>query len=140
MSDALNTASDQRDALLEVLRANEGLTELVQRAGGITPDMVETEAFRGAERAGRRCRELGIDTDRWCLRDAQPPQPAAARATIARPISEWHEEIGDCLWWRFPIDEPPYVGSQLDDDWPGYHTHFTRIECPSEPAATGGAS
>jgi len=72
----------------------------------------------------------------------------------ARPISEYHEDMGNVLWWKFPIDEPPYVGSPLDlgftvevelrthanssktalmvGGWPGYHTHFTLIETPSE--------
>lgn len=72
----------------------------------------------------------------------------------ARPISEYHEDMGDVLWWKFPIDEPPYLGSPNDlgysvpvkissrnDDvetlicvggWPGYHTHFTLIETPTE--------
>lgn len=75
---------------------------------------------------------------------------------IARPLAEWHEDIGPVLWWRFPVDEPPYVGTPLDcarstyvaaptDDqprrlvwgkiggWPGYHTHFTMIPIPKEP-------
>lgn len=30
-----------------------------------------------------------------------------------RPVEEWHEDIGDVLWWRFPIDEAPYCGSPL---------------------------
>ncbi len=63
-------------------------------------------------------------------------------AAEPRPLSEWHEDIGDVLWWRFPIEEPPYVGSPLDmgrnievivdgqsliarvGGWPGYHTHW----------------
>lgn len=64
----------------------------------------------------------------------------------ARPESEWYEELGDCLWWKFPVEEAPYVGSPLDvgftvemhgpggliargnvGGWPGYHTHFTRL-------------
>lgn len=71
----------------------------------------------------------------------------------ARPLSEWHEDMGPMLWWRFPIEEPPYVGTPLDlgrtvllqiigaDDpmlrtsfdvggWPGYHTHWTPIPRP----------
>jgi hypothetical protein len=32
----------------------------------------------------------------------------------ARPLSEWHEDMGPKLWWRFPIEEPPYCGSPLD--------------------------
>jgi hypothetical protein len=51
----------------------------------------------------------------------------------ARPISEWHEDMGDVLWWIFPLCEAPYVGSPLDTDWPNYHTHFTKIEAPEEP-------
>lgn len=73
-----------------------------------------------------------------------------------RPLSEWTEETGDVLWWRFPIDEPPYVGSPLDEGfpvrisvstrrkvevqgvyvggWPGYHTHWTPIPKPEQPA------
>jgi hypothetical protein len=82
----------------------------------------------------------------------------------ARPISEYHEDMGPVLWWRFPIEEPPYVGTPKDlgfevllettatlatvhgveietgtrqsrahvGGWPGYHTHFTPIETPTE--------
>lgn len=69
-----------------------------------------------------------------------------------RPASEWHEGLGDVLWWRFPIEEPPYVGSPRDvgltveihapqgvvargdvGGWPDYHTHFTPIPTPQEP-------
>lgn len=32
----------------------------------------------------------------------------------AYPFSEWHEDIGDVLWWHTPVNEPPYVGSPLD--------------------------
>lgn len=54
-------------------------------------------------------------------------------STEARPLEEWHEDIGDALWWRFPIEEPPYVGSPLDCAWTGYHTHWTPIICPEPP-------
>lgn len=80
----------------------------------------------------------------------------------ARPIAEYHEDMGDVLWWKFPITERPYVGSPnsvgfavegyvtlkahggyvVGDDirimtggWPGYHTHFTPIPIPQEPKA-----
>jgi hypothetical protein len=76
----------------------------------------------------------------------------------ARPIEEWNEEMGNVLWWRFPVEEPPYVGTPNDlghevviavgyphedvktythnvGGWPGYHTHFTPIEVPEEPKA-----
>lgn len=71
-----------------------------------------------------------------------------------RSASEWHEDMGAVLWWKLPIEEPPYVGSPLDlgypalvqvrtsrdqkesalpslsvsiGGWPGYHTHFSPI-------------
>ena len=56
----------------------------------------------------------------------------------ARPIDEWGEDMGDVLWWQFPIVEPPYVGSPLDAEWPGYHTHWTPIPIPKEPGEDYG--
>ena len=47
-----------------------------------------------------------------------------------RTLDEWHEDYGDVLWWTFPIQEPPYVGSPLCNDWPEYHTHWTVIAIP----------
>jgi hypothetical protein len=75
---------------------------------------------------------------------------------IARPINEYHEDMGDVLWWKFPINEPPYVGSPNDlgqtvevtikaarvdkimrikiGGWSGYHTHWTPLpEMPTLP-------
>jgi hypothetical protein len=57
---------------------------------------------------------------------------------VATPVEEYHEDMGPVTWWRFPIDEPPWVGSPNDSDWPGYHTHFTPqppIPQGPEPAA-----
>lgn len=51
-----------------------------------------------------------------------------------RPLEEWCEDYGDALWWKFPIEEPPYVGSPLDEEWPGYHTHWTPIILPHSPS------
>lgn len=53
--------------------------------------------------------------------------------STAMPLDDWHEDDGFVLWWKFPIDEPPYVGTPLCDDWPGYHTHWTTIDIPREP-------
>lgn len=52
-----------------------------------------------------------------------------------KPIDEWDEDYGDCLWWKFPIEEPPYCGSPLDKEWEddnydSYYTHFTRLVIP----------
>lgn len=30
------------------------------------------------------------------------------------PLHDWHEDMGDVLWWLWPIEQPPYVGSPLD--------------------------
>lgn len=51
----------------------------------------------------------------------------------ARPLEEWGEDYGDVLWWKSPIEEAPYVGSPLDANWPGYHTHWTPIVVPKPP-------
>lgn len=32
----------------------------------------------------------------------------------ARPYCDWHEDIGDVLWWEIPVKQAPYVGSPLD--------------------------
>jgi hypothetical protein len=47
-------------------------------------------------------------------------------------IDEWYEEDGDCLWWSFPIEEPPYCGTPLDCDFPNCVTHFTKLIVPFE--------
>ena len=54
------------------------------------------------------------------------------RKQIAQIIDEWHEDYGAVLWWKFPIEEPPYCGTPLDGDWPGYHTHWTPLIVPVE--------
>jgi hypothetical protein len=50
-----------------------------------------------------------------------------------RLLEDWNDDVGDVLWWCFPIEEPPYVGSPMSDDWPGYHTHWTPIFLPRSP-------
>lgn len=54
---------------------------------------------------------------------------------VPLPLEDWSEDYGDCLWWRFPIEEPPYCGNPLDSEWQGknygdYYTHFTRLIIP----------
>ena len=53
---------------------------------------------------------------------------------VARPLAEWHEDMGAVLWWLLPVDDPPYCGQPGDSDWPGYHTHWTPIVVPSNVA------
>ena len=56
---------------------------------------------------------------------------------LAKERKSWHEDDGAVLWWKFPITEPPYAGTPLDDDFPDYVTHYTTIPLPisicSEP-------
>lgn len=56
-----------------------------------------------------------------------------ASIRTARPLDDWHEGDGEVLWWKFPIAEPPYLGSPLDDDFPDYVTHWTPLVVPDEP-------
>lgn len=44
------------------------------------------------------------------------------------PAKDWHEELGDVLWWRFPIKEAPYIGSPLAGDFPAdFVTHWSFV-------------
>ena len=67
---------------------------------------------------------------------------AWAEVAVARPISEYHEDFGEVLWWRFPVDEPPYVGRPDDSGWPDppYHTHWTQILVPQDPGTPEAAN
>jgi hypothetical protein len=56
---------------------------------------------------------------------------------IPRPLEEWDENMGDVLWWHFPICEAPYVGTPYDsafetveDSW---WTHWTPILMAFDP-------
>lgn len=60
-----------------------------------------------------------------------------ALRTLPRPLDDWHEDIGNVLWWQLPVREPPWVGTPLDSDWPTiddtdapYYTHWTPLICP----------
>lgn len=43
----------------------------------------------------------------------------------ALPLDDWHEDDGPVVWWKFPVEEPSWIGTPLDTNWPGYHTHWT---------------
>jgi len=69
-----------------------------------------------------RCGARAVNRySREALRDAWNMRPDP----VARPLAEYHEDHGPVVWWSFPICEPSYIGSPSDDDWPGYHTHWT---------------
>ena len=49
-----------------------------------------------------------------------------------RTLDEWNEDDDTVLWWKFPIQEPPYCGSPLDCDFPNWVTHWTILLVPEE--------
>lgn len=56
-------------------------------------------------------------------------------ACEAKPIIEYHEDMGNCLFWSLPVHEPPYVGSMLDTCFDAINkasnfTHFTQLITP----------
>lgn len=80
----------------------------------------------------RNCNKVSIS-------EGKSPQGAAAKVGIvAFPADDWCEEDGDCLWWSFPIEEPPYLGSPISFDRygnptvPDWCTHFTRVYTPMD--------
>lgn len=56
-------------------------------------------------------------------------EPQKVKARLAK---HWDEDLGDCLWWNFPVEEPPYCGTPLDEHFPKYKTHFSMIDMPNE--------
>lgn len=54
-----------------------------------------------------------------------------------RPFNDW--VIGNALWWKAPVNEPPYCGSPLNSDWPFAkedEPFLVWIPCP-EPTTDG---
>lgn len=68
-----------------------------------------------------------------------PDTKAGQAAKLARPLADWHEDTGPVLWWKFPVNEPPWAGQPTDDDWPHYHTHWTPLVVPDAPAVAVAA-
>lgn len=66
------------------------------------------------------------DDFQWLIEQVEEQQ----KSNTPKPLEEWQYEDADCLWWSFPIDEPPYVGTPLDADFPDYVTHFTEFSMP----------
>lgn len=55
------------------------------------------------------------------------------------PSDEWREDMGNVLWTRLPVEEPPYCGTPLDSGFPpNYYTHFTTLILP--PSSTDGGA
>ena len=63
-------------------------------------------------------------------------QEPVEREVFPRPLDSWHEDFGPVTWWKLPVEEPAWIGTPLDTDWPGYHTHWTPH--PNIPALPSG--
>ena len=70
--------------------------------------------------------------DRSDYKDGIVNQLDEPTKVIAHLAEKWHEDIGPVLWWDFPVEEPPYCGTPLDDDFPKYKRHFTELHIPDE--------
>lgn len=78
--------------------------------------------------------ELSLfDEDEWLHENDEislaEPQAEKVEARLAE---HWNEDMGDVLWWDFPVEEPPYCGTPLDEHFPKYKTHFSTIDMPTE--------
>ena len=73
----------------------------------------------------RTCAIISAELDRLRARVRELDTPTA------RPIEEWHEDMGPVLWWKFPVQEAPYSGSETDVDFPDHVTHWTPIQVPA---------
>jgi hypothetical protein len=86
------------------------------------PDCVQRNFHMSAPARPPEDADLVMRQAAWLLRECVLPQVEAI------PAEDYHEGYGDVVWWRLPVDEPPYVGSPLDSLWlKGYYTHFTRL-------------
>jgi len=61
------------------------------------------------------------------------PTVLIAVPKYARHIDEWHEDMGPVLWWRDPIEEPPYVGTPLDTYFDDSYLWWSPIDIPEIP-------
>ncbi|MEQ7031868.1 hypothetical protein ABQE16_16945 [Enterococcus avium] len=92
------------------------------------PQVTNEQAWNKiAESYPETAQNLRITLDHAVYGHETEPQKA-----VAQLAEKWHEDIGPVLWWDFPVEEPPYCGTPLDDDFPKYKTHFTELHIPDE--------
>lgn len=66
-------------------------------------------------------------------------QKVIERILTFRPRDEYGDDDRNVLWWRVPVEEPPFCGTPNDSDWPegedglpeGYYTHWSYLPNPS---------
>lgn len=82
------------------------------------------------EAEGHDCSPAGIEDLLARVEELKKIEREHAELGETMTIDSWHEDDGAALWWRFPVAEPPYCGTPLDDDFPDYVTHWTRLHDP----------
>jgi hypothetical protein len=75
--------------------------------------MIECTVAEQIERLNARVIEL-LQFNNEFEERARQAERAIKALTTPRPIADYHEDLGDVLWWKFPITEPPYVGTPGD--------------------------
>lgn len=92
------------------------------------PNITDEQAWNKiAEAYPETAQSLRIALDHAVF--GQEAEPQKVKARLAK---HWDEDLGECLWWNYPIEEPPYCGTPLDDEFPKYKTHFTELRIPNE--------
>lgn len=68
---------------------------------------------------------LQISQEQWLA--------AAQLARIPIPRDEWREDDGVALWWDNALEQLPYIGCPLDDNFPAWADCWTPIIVPDMP-------
>ncbi|NUP08376.1 MAG: hypothetical protein HOW73_20190 [Polyangiaceae bacterium] len=88
-------------------------------------DEVVADPHTWEECTAKMRKALAADID--AAIEAERPAIELAELRALRPREEYHEDYGPVLWWKVPIKEPPYCGTDLDDDFPDYMTHWSPV-------------
>ena len=92
-------------------------------------------ATEAARELGRQAARIVVEKFAAELVASYEAQPASV-AISALPLAEYDDDFGPVTWWRFPVEEPAWIGTPNDSEWPGYHTHWTpHPEVPAMLAA-----
>jgi hypothetical protein len=96
-----------------------------------------TPAYERQELLGRIARHLSrLGLERVGQEEVSMGVILARELFHPRPAESWHEDQGSVLWWRLPVEEPPHLGTPLDDDFPdGVYTHWTPYPVPLDAAS-----
>jgi len=111
---------------LEVLlnNATREAGEQKDRADALAAELKTANHWR--ERHSNDAQAYGVQSNKNWQR-AKVLEDTVANLTTPRPRETWDEDDGPALWWMFPVSEPPYAGTPLDDDFPDYVTHWTPL-------------